>query len=203
VKEYLAGYYCRDTLHLRIVNKEPNRNILEALRNSYPVGLDVYELKEKTNLPLKTIYSQKAELYREYYISHYDEQTKSTKRGRPKQLTQASAERKRDRYVECQTSGVHDVYEGKKPIPLPPGTVVYSEGFVDVWDKLIEKEERDELCLFLLSFLKKMFTRVQDHSDQKVRKWAPEKNIEYCCSQCGLNHEARDFIRAILLLLID
>lgn len=156
MKEYLSGYYCRDTLHLRIVNKESNRKILEALKDSYPVGLDVYELAGKTNLPLKTIYSQKSELYREYYISHYEEETKSTKRGRPK-LPQASAERQRVKYVECQTSGVHDVYEGKKPIPLPPGNFVYSERFVDVWDKLAEKEEKDELCMVLLSFLKKMF----------------------------------------------
>ena len=84
MKEYLAGYYCRDTLHLRIVNKESNRKILEALKDSYPLGLDVYELAEKTDLPLKTIYGQKTELYREYYISHYAEETKSTKRGRPK-----------------------------------------------------------------------------------------------------------------------
>jgi hypothetical protein len=202
VKEYLAGYYCRDTLHLRVVNKESNRKILEALKESYPTGLDVDELAEKTNLPPKTIYAQKSELYREYYISHYEDETNSKKRGRPKLLPQ-TAERQRVKYVECQTSGVHDVYEGKKPIPLPPGTVVYSEGFVDVWNKLVEKEERDELCLVLLSFLKKMFTRVHDHSDQKVRKWAPERNIQHCCSQCGLNHEARDFIRAILLLLID
>jgi len=172
VKEYLAGYYCRDTLHLRIVNKESNRKILEALKESYPVGLDVYELAEKTDLPLKTIYGQKAELYREYYISHYDKETKSTKRGRPKQLSQASAERKRLKYMECQASGVHDVYEGKKPIPLPPGTVVYSEGFVDIWEKLVEKEEEDELCMVLLRFLKKVFTRIYEHNDHKVKKWA-------------------------------
>ena len=48
-----------------------------------------------------------------------------------------------------------------------------------------------------------MFTRVHDHNDKKVRKWAPERNVQHCCSQCGLNHEARDFIRAVLLVLID
>src|SRR5215469_10517753 len=147
MKEYLTGYYCRDTLHLRIVNKESNRRILEALKDSYPTGLDVYELAEKTNLPLKMIYGQKTELYREYYISHYEEETKSTKRGRPKLLSQTSAERERVKYVECQTSGVYDVYEGEKPIPLPPGVLVYAEGFADVWNKLVEKEEKDELCV--------------------------------------------------------
>ena len=97
-------------LHLRIVNKESNRKILEALKDSYPLGLDVYELAEKTDLPLKTIYGQKTELYREYYISHYAEETKSTKRGRPKIVPQSSAERQREKYVECQTGGVYDVF---------------------------------------------------------------------------------------------
>jgi hypothetical protein len=92
---------------------------------------------------------------------------------------------------------------GKNQSHYRRGTVVYSDGFVDVWDKLIEKEEKDELIMVLVSFLKKMFTRVYDHNDQKIRKWAPQRNIQHCCSQCGLNHEARDFIRAILLLLID
>jgi hypothetical protein len=199
MKEYLTGYYCRDTLHLRVVNKESNRRILEALRNSYPIGLNVDELAQKTKLPSKTIYAQKSELYREYYISHYEEE-KST-RGRPRLLPEPSAERSGVKYVECQTSGIHDVYQGKKPTPLPPGNFVCSEGFVDVWDKLVEKEEEDELCRVLLNFLKKMFTRVHDHNDQKVRIWAPERNM--CCSQCGLNHEARDFIRASFLLLVD
>ena len=38
MNEYLTGYYCRDTLHLRIVNKESNRKILQALKDSYPLG---------------------------------------------------------------------------------------------------------------------------------------------------------------------
>jgi hypothetical protein len=48
-----------------------------------------------------------------------------------------------------------------------------------------------------------MFARVRDHDDKMVRKWAPERDVRYWCSQCGLNHEARDFIRAVLLRLID
>ena len=166
MKEYLTGYYCRDDLHLRIVNKESNRKILDALKDSYPNGLDVYQLEEKTNLPLKTIYAQKTELYREYYISHSHsiEDTKSgprretplkrlsPKRGRPKR---EALERPRIKYVVEETSGVHDVYDGKKPIPLPPGNVVYSEGFVDVWHKLVEKEEEESCVQICYVFSKK------------------------------------------------
>ncbi len=84
-----------------------------------------------------------------------------------------------------------------------PGNVLYTEGFVDVWHKLVGKEEEEELCIVLLRYIEKILARVNNHDDAKVRKWAPERNIQHCCSQCGLNHEARDFIRAILLRLID
>lgn len=72
MKEYISGYYCRDDLHLQIMNKDSNRRILEALRKVYPDGLTVEELAKKTKLPIKTIYAQKAELYREYYINHLE-----------------------------------------------------------------------------------------------------------------------------------
>ena len=82
MKNYIGGYYCRDDLHLQIMNKDSNRKILEALKDAYPEGLTVEELAKRTKLPLKTIYAQKAELYREYYINHLEEE-KETKRGRP------------------------------------------------------------------------------------------------------------------------
>src|SRR5437016_4364522 len=107
MKEYLSGYYCRDARHLQVVNKESNRKILQALKDSYPLGLDAEQIAKKTKLPLKTIYAQKSELYREYYISDYDEESKSIKRGRPKQIQQD--ERHTDKYVIEETSGIYDV----------------------------------------------------------------------------------------------
>jgi hypothetical protein len=56
------------SLHLQVINKESNRRILRALKDVYPNGLTIFELAEVTDLPLKTIYAQKTELYREYYI---------------------------------------------------------------------------------------------------------------------------------------
>jgi hypothetical protein len=35
------------------------------------------------------------------------------------------------------------------------------------------------------------------------RKIAPEKNLDPCCSQYSLHHEARDFVRAVMLHLIN
>jgi hypothetical protein len=42
---------------------------------------------------------------------------------------------------------------------------------------------------------------VNESDNEKIRRMVPTK--EFSCSQCGLNHEARDFMRAMLLHLID
>jgi hypothetical protein len=60
-----------------------------------------------------------------------------------------------------------------------------------------------------------MLRRITESNDDddRIRRIVPlsssslkssSKQIEeYCCSVCGLNHEARDFIRAMLLYLFD
>jgi len=55
MKNYFEGFYCRDDLHLQVINKDSNRKILTALRDAYPIGLSVEELSEVTKLPIKTV----------------------------------------------------------------------------------------------------------------------------------------------------
>jgi hypothetical protein len=208
MKEYISGYYCRDDLHLQIINKESNRKILEALKNAYPSGLNVFELASMTKLPIKTIYAQKSELYREYYINHFevDEDIfKQRKRGRPSiaELQERVAQRSRTKIVIEDASGIFDPYDGKKPVPLPPGNVVYSDGFTEVWRNIVQEEEEEVICTDLVRFLEKVLNRIAQVDRDQARKWAPEKKLEFCCSHCGLNHEARDFMRAMLLRLLD
>jgi hypothetical protein len=208
MKQYIDGYYCRDDLHLQIINKDTNRKILEALRLAYPSGLTVEELAQSTGLPIKTIYAQKAELYREYYVDHLDD-LNPPKRGRPSQTKNGELARRRVRIVIEDAKGIHDIYEGKKPTPLPAGNVTYSEGFIEALQEIIEKNEKDELCLYILQFIKKLFNRIYylDKSNikncNKIKNWIPEKSMDFCCIKCGLNHEVRDFVRATLLHLID
>lgn len=212
MKECISGYYCRDDLHLQIMNKDSNRKILEALRKAYPDGLTVEELAKKTKLPIKTIYAQKAELYREYYINHLEEQEGEDKhrRGRPSAASRSreEARRKRVRIVIEDASGYHDPYEGKKPTPLPPGNVIFSDGFTEAWDNIVGKEQQETLCNELLRFISGVFNSTDELTSGKesrkiVKDWIPERTLEFCCTQCGLNHEVRDFIRAMLIHLID
>lgn len=201
MKNYFKGYYCRDDLHLQVINKDSNRKILEALRGAYPIGLSVEELSEVTKLPIKTVYAQKAELYREYYVNHIEEE-KHVQRGRPPKNQDSLINRKRARLVIEELFGIHDIYKGSKPVPLPPGHTMYSEGFNEDLEKIMLKEEKEEIFTVLLDYIIKILNRSNNNNEIK-EKWAPNKEKDYCCSQCGLNHEARDFIRGALMHLID
>jgi hypothetical protein len=120
------------------------------------------------------------------------------------QTQETEIQRSRKKIVLEETTGLHDPFKGKKPTPLPPGNVIYTEGFTDAWHTIVDKQEENELCISLIRFLQKTLNKIIDYEDEKIRtKWAPEKRIEYCCSQCGLNHEARDFMRAMMLHLMD
>jgi hypothetical protein len=211
MKEYFRGYYCRDDLHLQVLNKDSNRKILEVLREAYPEGLSVEEIASKAKLPIKTIYAQKAELYREYFVNHFDrgEHAPSTKRGRPslKEAKVDEESRKRVSIVGEETYGIFDPFKGSKPVPLPPGHVIYSDGFTDVWHKLVGKDEQIDLDCVLSQFVERMLNRIAEYDDSDGNKtgeiWAPKRDSDFFCSQCGLNHEARDFIRATLMHAID
>ncbi|MGD9674228.1 MAG: hypothetical protein AB7U98_12205 [Candidatus Nitrosocosmicus sp.] len=203
MKNYFQGYYCRDDLHLQVINKDSNRKILEALREAYPSGLSVEELSKVTKLPIKTVYTQKAELYREYFINHFEEVEADKKlRGRPSKTEQPLPLRNRTRVVIEELFGIYDIYKGNKPVPLPPGHNIYSDGFKEALDKITLDEEKHEMFVSMLKYIKKIYSRSYD--DDKISKeWAPNKESNYCCSQCGLNHEARDFFRAVLMNLLD
>ncbi len=165
MKSYFEGYYCRDDLHLQVINKDSNRKILNALREAYPIGLSVEDLSEVTKLPIKTVY-EKAELYREYYINHVEEEKKN-QRGRPSKRQDPFIFRKRARLVIEELFGVHDIYEGNKPVPLPPGHTIYSDGFAETLSKLTLKEEKNELFITLLDYARKVLSRAYNNEEIK------------------------------------
>jgi hypothetical protein len=239
LKTYIHGYYCPSDIELNILEKESNRKILEALKDAYPSGKNAHELAEITGLPIKTIYAQLNELSRGGFITELPK-ISNTRRGRPQTHHSSPAtiveeyvdnlqQRQRSRFVIEDTKGIYSIYDEdaagkmnqkKRSISLPPGNVVYSNEFIEVWHKIVGKEEEDELCTALLNFLEKILRRISEsNDDDKIRRIAPSsstttssslssaqsKQIDenYCCSLCGLNHEARDFIRAMLLYLFD
>jgi hypothetical protein len=68
---------------------------------------------------------------------------------------------------------------------------------------LFDEENENELYRIPLSIISRIQRRVMESDDEEYKRWAPTNGKEYCCANCGCNHEARDFIRALLLRVID
>jgi hypothetical protein len=205
MKSYIDGWYCASPLDLSVLNKQSNAQILSVLLEAYPSGLTAHEIAEKTGLPLKTVYSQVGELYREYYVLDDKDIKKVNTRGRPRSHVTQRDESQRHRsalYIENANS-LFDIYEGKKSTPLPPGNVSYPDEFTNAWHNVVAKKEEEEIGVVLLDFLEKTLRRMAESTDDKIRNWSPQTELAFCCPHCGLNHEARDFIRATLIHLID
>jgi hypothetical protein len=204
MKDYFCGYNLGNERELDVVNKGSNRIILNALKEVYPSGLNATELSEKTGLPLKTVYSSLKELNAELFINELGRPRKT--RGRPlKKVLQSNDGERSMKYVIEDMSRIYDIYasypEGN--YPLAPGNSEYSDEFIAAWHKFVSKEEVEEICAHLLKFVEKNLRIVNEDKNDEIKNWAPTKKFEYCCTQCGINHEARDFIRAVLLHLID
>jgi hypothetical protein len=54
-----------------------------------------------------------------------------------------------------------------------------------------------------MGFVEKIFRRAIQSNEPLVKSTALVNNIQQCCYQCGVNHEARDFLRATSIYLID
>jgi hypothetical protein len=165
--------------------------MLNVLLDAYPKGLDVKSIHEKSKLPDQTIYAQQDELYFNYYIHQIDE--RSRKRH----------ERHARKVIIDQAKGIYDEDEGKNPTPLPPGNVFLDEHFKKVLCILVDPEEHKDLNVVIIQYIQRIYDRIRNHEDKDVRMWAPKRETEFCCTRCGLNHEARDFMRAMLISIID
>jgi predicted ArsR family transcriptional regulator len=204
MKDYFLGFSLGNERELDVVSKESNRTILNALKEVYPSGLNAAELSEKTGLPLKTIYASLKELNVELFINELGRARKM--RGRPlTKVLQSNGGERSMKYVIEDMSRIYDIYasypEGN--YPLAPGNSEYSDEFIAAWHKLVSKEEAEEICAHLFNFVEKSLRIVSEHKSDEIKNWAPTNKFEFCCTQCGINHEARDFVRALLLHLID
>ena len=205
---YIRGYYSPSASELNVFEKETNRKIMDSVREAYPTGITALELADTTGLPIKTVYAQLRELCRESLVTELPKQ--QTSRGRPKTTTDDPTgtrhhlqQRQRSRYIIEDSIYYSNTDSGEKKKILPPGHVLYSNDFLYLWNKIIAKEDEDELSIVLLRFLDRITRMAEEVHDDRIRKVTPPKPTQYCCSLCGVNHQARDFMRAILLRLID
>ncbi len=84
-----------------------------------------------------------------------------------------------------------------------PGSVNYNPSFLEMYKKIVNTADQDNIFFLLVRFLENVFKQVSYNKENIVRQMAPRTNVDFICPECGLNHEVRDFIRTILLHLID
>ncbi len=76
-----------------------------------------------------------------------------------------------------------------------PGYVKYDTRFPDFWNKIVEDEDLDEVYPILIRIIRKAFTKMYS-PDFDIKDLIPQMGASMLCKNCGVNHEARDFIRA-------
>jgi hypothetical protein len=80
-----------------------------------------------------------------------------------------------------------------------PGSVQYSEQFLEMYRSIVNRTSEDRILRLLVQFLEEIFIEASHHKISLL----PQTKKDFRCPGCGVNHEIRDFIRAILVHLID
>jgi len=91
-----------------------------------------------------------------------------------------------------------------------PGYTKYTPDFLYAWNVLVEKHQQNEIYRLLINLLNGVVTKLIASNDPLLgfvipmsERHSDGETISMLCKFCGINHEARDFIRAILLQLLD
>jgi hypothetical protein len=185
MRSYILGYYVPSDHLLETLANEQRREMYKALLNSHPVPMKIKDIASKGKVFLKTVYGESylRRMKEDGFIREVDEKEET---GGP------------NRYV---FENVNSLTRGRDPkYYLAPGNVEYDEGFKSALDRLIVQTEVKTKFRTFLEFVKYIVESVKVSDEQQI---APKEDSNYVCSICGLNHEARDFIRATLLYLLD
>jgi hypothetical protein len=159
--------------------------MLKAVVNSHPLPMIIGDIASKGKISVKTAYGADY-LRRMVNDGLIREVGESEETGGP------------NKYV---FENVNSLSRGRLTKNyLAPGNVEYLDEFKTALDKLINQIEIKTKFRILLEFVKSIVESVKGSDDQLI---APKEDSSYLCSTCGLNHEARDFIRATLLYLLD
>jgi predicted ArsR family transcriptional regulator len=188
VRTYIQGHYCASPRELEILKNPVNRKILETLKLKYPLGMTANDLKDAMKEPLPTIHAKLDELEKEYFIK------KQAIKRRDKGVRPSSV------YIIEEVS---TLLQSQFPSQLAPGNVKFSNDIAKIWERIANKEDEERLYKEMTQYINKIIRLTKESSDEKIKRIAPDTSKEICCSNCGFNHEAREFIRSVLLHLID
>jgi predicted ArsR family transcriptional regulator len=188
VKPFIHGHYFPSNRELDVLKNPVNRKIIETLMAKYPAGMTANDINASTGLPIPTIHAKLGELEKESFI---------------KSLT----EKRRDSGVRPSTVYILENVSARLypalPYQLAPGYVKFSQDFLSGLGKIDYRQDEEQLHTDLIRYISKIIRLAKASPDAEVRKIIPAASKEYCCLGCGVNHESRDFIRSVLIDLID
>jgi hypothetical protein len=195
MESYILGYYApSDPVLDDTFANEKNREIIKVLVGSYPTPLNYKQIASKGKLKEKTVYGKT-------YLPELEA------RGFVREVEGLEEKGGGSLAAKFVIENVNSLSRLRCPeyskYSIAPGNVVYSEGFKSALDSLINELDIKDISRALSGFVKYIVENVKRIDDEHTKKIAPKKDPDYICSSCGLNHEARDFIRATLLYLLD
>jgi len=197
LKRFINGYYCHNLDNLDILNSTSNRKVLEFIKQSYPNNLTIQEISKQTKMPENTVYNSVKLLEKNGFIKRQDKH--KTPRGKQRMGTYIRKTAWTYLYEDFNFT-----FNREKgfDFQFAPGSVQYTKEFLDMYHSLVDKKDQDNIFYTLNKFLDRIFRIIEDK--QKSNSMAPKiKGSNLICSSCGVNHEVRDFIRALLLHIID
>jgi len=204
VSRYIEGYYCKDDNSIEGIKNESLRKALSAISDSYPWGITADEISKRTDIPGDTVYGSLKILENSGFIKR---EKNKPGRGRPKGSADTPDQ---SRAFKFHVENRNFVLNEGEAYQFAPGYTKYNPEFLYAWNVLLEESEQNEIYLILMRLLRRVMTRITSSNDPILKQITPMiesirggERISMQCKYCGVNHEARDFIRAVLLRTLD
>jgi hypothetical protein len=195
MSKYFEGYYCKDDKSIESISNESSRKVLQAISRSYPSGITQQEISNRTETSYHTITDALKNLLNSGFIKK--EKNKKLTRGRPKGSADVGESRAFEYHIENRNFALNE----KEDYQFAPGYTKYNPNFLYAWNVLVEEDQQNEIYRLLITLLNSVMTKITSSSDPVFGYVIPSNDIP--CKFCGVNHEARDFMRATLLQLLD
>ena len=195
---YFKGYYCLNPQQIRLLNSSKVRNIFKILRGQHHVPITATEIASKARINLKTVYALLDRLKESGLVKSIND---TSQRGRP--TSSSSNPRSKKFFLE-----EGQVFSSPfKDSIVSAGFIPVEDGFKKFWSQIVDPNETTDIILGIQRLINNLMSRVKDSTGSEIKKWAPtsldvNSQISYCPG-CGINHESIEFIRALIMCLLE
>ncbi|MFY9799026.1 MAG: winged helix-turn-helix domain-containing protein [Candidatus Nitrosopolaris sp.] len=171
---------------------------MHVISRCYPKGVTITEISKETHTSTNTVYNSLSKLENAGFIIK-----KKDKSGRGRGRPGAGAANYDDRSFKYHIENRNFALNKEYKYQFAPGYTKYTSDFLYAWDALIEQNQLDDVYSSLIRILRQAMTKITSSGDPILKQLRPDTEKSMLCQFCGVNHDARDFIRATLLHILD